>query len=327
MPRRSFLAAMVTTGSAAGAALLLAACGNDSSDASDSGDSGDDTSADGASNDSVAPGSDDTTDDGGTTPAGVYDIARRFPSTALVPGTVRLPISLGLNRELVFDENVAPAELHGRIADEGGTDVVTDLVATMRLANERNPEGQRSPYYVFFADLAETGVYTLFVEGASDQGAAFQVNDPATVAIPLVGDPLPPFDTPTVADHRGVEPICTHDPACELHDVTLTDALTTGKPVAYLIGTPAYCQTGVCGPILDLLIELRDEFGDDVTFVHADVYTDDTIQVPSPAVQAYGLDFEPVLFVTDETGILRHRLDAVFDQDEMREAIRSVLPA
>ena len=80
--------------------------------------------------------------------------------------------------------------------------------------------------------------------------------DPADVAIPQVGAPLPPFDTPTVEDGRGVNPICTREPACPLHDVsTQSSALSAGQPVAYLIGTPAYCQTAVCGPVLDLLLD------------------------------------------------------------------------
>ena len=73
--------------------------------------------------------------------------------------------------------------------------------------------------------------------------------DPAQVTVPYIGSVLPPFDTPTVDDHRGVEPYCTLTPApCPLHDVTLTQALASGKPVAYMVGTPAHCQTGTCAP-------------------------------------------------------------------------------
>ena len=42
---------------------------------------------------------------------------------------------------------------------------------------------------------------------------------PAEVKSPLTGKPLPPFDTPTVDNHRGVEPYCTLTPnPCPLHD-------------------------------------------------------------------------------------------------------------
>jgi hypothetical protein len=300
LTRRTFLLA-----AGAGAGLALSGCG--------SGPSSNETQGTGAA------GSDDGTagtavDDGGTTPPGVYDLVRRFPITTLVPGRVRLPMSLGRDGVPLVD---GPDELRGRIVDEGGTVVVDELVATKR------SEGMPNAYWAFVADLPDAGIYTLLVDGAAPQGAAFQLNDPSTVAIPLVGQPLPPVDTPTVADGRGVDPICTRVPPCPLHDVTLAEALASGTPVAYLIGTPAYCSTGVCGPILDLLLELRDEFGD-IAFVHADVYADDTLKTIAPAVTAYALDFEPVLFVADATGTLVARLDAVFDQSEMREALQLV---
>lgn len=294
--RRSFLAA--TAG--AGAGLLLIACGG--SDDEDEAGSG--------------AGTDGTEDDDSTTPSGVYDLVRRFPTTVLVPGIVRMPISLGLDGEPLTD---GPDELTGQILDEAGDVVLSGLTATKR------SEGLPHAYWSFVADVSTTGIYTLQVDGAAPQGAAFQVSDPSTVAIPLVGEPLPPFDTPTVDDAGGVDPICTQEPACALHDISLADALADGRPVAYLIGTPAYCQTGVCGPILDLLLELRDEFGDEMTFIHAEVYADDTLKETAPAVQAYELDFEPLLFVTDATGTLVARLDAVFDKSEMRDAIEMAL--
>ena len=59
--------------------------------------------------------------------------------------------------------------------------------------------------------------------------------------------------------------------------------------------------------------------------MHAEVYTDSTTAAAAPAVNAYHLDFEPVLFVTDANGTLIHRLDAAFDEAEMADAVSSVL--
>ena len=60
---------------------------------------------------------------------------------------------------------------------------------------------------------------------------------PASMVKP--GDQMPgSLDTPTTADARGVDPICTADPVCPLHDVTLADALAAGDPIALLVATP-----------------------------------------------------------------------------------------
>ncbi len=147
------------------------------------------------------------------------------------------------------------------------------------------------------------------------------------MAIPKPGDALPPFETPTTTDGRGVNPICTATPPCPLHTMTLTQALQTGKPVAYFIGTPAFCQTGVCGPILDFVVAQHDRLGDKMAMVHADVYVDSTAQKTSPAVDAYNMTFEPCLFVADAKGMLVERLDFVFDEGELAAALGKVVTA
>ena len=56
-------------------------------------------------------------------------------------------------------------------------------------------------------------------------------------------------------------------------------------------------------------------------FVHAEVYADNKATTLAPAVEAYKLQFEPILFVTDTDGVLRKRLDGVFDVNEVRETL------
>ncbi len=86
-------------------------------------------------------------------------------------------------------------------------------------------------------------------------------------------------------------------------------------------GTPAFCQTGTCAPALESIIDVQDQFGDQFTFVHAEVYTDNTATEPAPAVDAAGLTYEPALFVTDSAGVVIERLDAVWDRTELVEVL------
>jgi len=142
------------------------------------------------------------------------------------------------------------------------------------------------------------------------------------VAVPGIGDALPPFDTPTFADAREVSPMCTRQPEpCPMHEVTLREALALGKPIAYLVGTPAHCSTGTCAPALDALIAVRERVGDAFTFIHAEVYSDANATTVAPAVNAVSMTFEPALFVTDASGVVTARLDAVFDAVELQSVI------
>lgn len=240
-------------------------------------------------------------------------LVQRFPQV-LVPGEVRMPVSLATTDGLLVDG--APDELVARLVESESGSVVAERIVARRFG-----DGLAAPYWPFRATIAAPGIYVLQVEGQPD-GAGVQVASADTVAVPGAGDPMPPFDTPTTDDPRGVDPICTRSPEpCPLHEVTLADALALGRPVAYLVGTPAFCSTGTCSPALEGLLAVRDRVGDALVFVHADVYTDGTASTVAPAVQALGMTFEPALFLVGADGRVAERLDAVFDEAEIDERL------
>ncbi len=250
--------------------------------------------------------------------SGTLQVVKRFPTTGLVPGSIRLPISLAdTSGVLTTDGKVKlPQTLTGKVIDAASGDVVTSVSA------EKHDANMRTPYWPFIVDVQKVGVYLLILDAAPESEMSFQVEERKNVLSPLVGDALPPFDTPTVDNKRGVDPICTSPQGtCPFHEVTLTEALQSGKPVVYFIGTPAYCKTGTCAPGLDALIALSKKVGEAAVFVHADVYTDKTATTAAPAVLAYKLAYEPLLYITDAKGVLVNRLDAVFDVTEMSRAL------
>lgn len=246
-------------------------------------------------------------------------IVKRFPPTGMVPGPIRLPISLADESGILGIDSlsVLPPTLTGSVVNlDTDTEVIAFTTADLHSAN------MSTPYWPFIVDIAEPGIYAMTINEAPASEMSFQVFDRAEVAMPLVGDSLPPFDTPTFDDPRGVAPICTRPQSpCPFHEVTLTEALSSGKPVVYMVGTPAYCKTGTCAPGLDGLIEVSRTVGDSAVFVHADIYTDTTTTKVAPAVAALNLDFEPVLYITDAQGVLVNRLDAIFDVNEIRAAL------
>ena len=247
-------------------------------------------------------------------------LVQRFPNDVLVPGTVRLPISLAVQKGVLTDADTSlPEILTAKVVDTAsGKTVVQQVTST------KHTTGVPQPYWPFTVTIDTPGIYSLVVDGGPSDGAAFQILERTAVRIPLVGDALPPFDTPTTINDNGINPICTRtEGICPFHSITLTEALRSGKPVVYLIGTPAYCQTGTCAPALDALIAVQKNVGDSVVFIHADVYTDSTATTPAPAVKAYNMSYEPALFVTDSKGILQARLDAIFNEEEVRSVLLS----
>lgn len=192
---------------------------------------------------------------------------------------------------------------------------------------DRHADGTPIPYYPLITTFAETGVWRITTElDGQESSQNFMVQTPDSVPLRQVGQPMVPVVTPTALAPGGVDPICTRSPMCPLHDRTVQEMLTVGTPVALLVSTPMFCQTGVCGPVLDMLLELRAEFGG-ISFAHAEVYND-PVNGGDPAaagvtetVTTYGLSFEPSLFVARADGTISARLDNIFDRGELRAAL------
>jgi hypothetical protein len=145
--------------------------------------------------------------------------------------------------------------------------------------------------------------------------------------IPAVGDRAPRVHTPTVDSVGGdISEIDTRTPHDDMHDVDLSDALGH-KPVVLLFATPALCQTRVCGPVVDEAVEAKAKYGDDVDFIHMEVYNNNNASDGiRPQLKAYGLRTEPWLFVIDKNGVIRTRIEGAFGVDELDSAIQEVIP-
>ncbi len=242
-----------------------------------------------------------------------FTLVQRFPNNVQIPGEIRMPITLSTGAAQFIQDG--PATLTARVLDNDGNQLGDAISAVRR-------DVAPAPYYDFRTTIDAPGFFALAVAGGPEEGAAFQVMDPQAVAVPTPGEAMPGFVTPTIDDPQGFEVLCTRTPEpCPFHDVTLTDALAAGRPVAYYVGTPAFCSTGSCAPALEALIGAQERFGDTFTFVHAEVFSDADGTAIAPAVTAVGMTYEPALFITDATGMVVERLDAVWDQTELEERL------
>lgn len=211
---------------------------------------------------------------------------------------------------------LAPATLGLTVSVDG------EVVVSQQL--QRRTEGIITPYYPLVFTPEEPGQYVAEVEGADP--VPFLVVDQAEVPLVQIGDPMRPVDTPTVDDALGVDPICTRAVPCPFHSVSLGEALEQGRPTVLLVSTPGFCQTDICGPVVDLLI---DAVGDrtDLAAVHAEVYVDPSefseggFPATTDTVNTYALPFEPHLVVADGSGTVVARLDITWDQGELRDAL------
>jgi len=259
-------------------------------------------------------GSDGSSSGGSDSSAQSLALVRFFADGTLEAGS-RQRLVLGLADSEGLITSGAPAALTLLVSRDGRT-VGGPVTA------ERHDAGLPRPYYPAYLELADEGVYDVTTEvDGTEAASAFTIVAPGADPVPGVGDALIPVETPTFDDDRGVDPICTAEPTCPLHDVTLTQALTEGRPLALLIATPAFCQTAICGPVLDVLLSQQERFPG-VHLLHGEVYTRPDPNSPTtPVVDAYRLTFEPVLFLAGPDGVITDRFDGIFDQVELADAL------
>ena len=109
---------------------------------------------------------------------------------------------------------------------------------------------------------------------------------------------------------------------CPWHTVSLDEALRQPRPIVLLFATPALCVSRFCGPALDTMIEASAPYRDKVQFIHSEIFTQPSrASANTPAVLAYRLQSEPVLYTADAKGVVVQRIDGLYGRGEATAAL------
>lgn len=144
--------------------------------------------------------------------------------------------------------------------------------------------------------------------------------------IPHPGQPAPKIHTPTAADAGGdLAQITTRIPPDTQNKVDYADAL--GKePIVLLFATPQFCQSRVCGPVVDVAEQVKEEYGDEAAFIHMEIYNDnDPSKGVRPQVRAFNLPSEPWLFTIDREGRVSAVLEGAFGVEALTSAAKKAI--
>jgi len=191
-------------------------------------------------------------------------------------------------------------------------------------------EGIPTPYFPMFFESNEIGLHKVaYVIDETPQSLSFLVSDKGDVDLVQIGDSLRKTEVPTFDNQLNFSVICTRFDPCPYHDVTIEEAFSNSLPTVLLISTPGFCQTSICGPSLEILMELLGDSTNDLNVIHAEVYIDpekiaevNNLQsLLSPAIKDYGMSFEPSLIVANSENIVVSRLDYMFDKLEIKNAL------
>lgn len=143
--------------------------------------------------------------------------------------------------------------------------------------------------------------------------------------VPKVGDRPPAIHTPTLESVGGDRSaLTTRIPPETMNEVDFRDVL--GKePIVLLFATPQFCQSRVCGPVVDVAAQVQRDYGDQAEFIHMEIFNDnDPGKGVRPQIRALGLPSEPWLFVIDRRGVIRTEIEGAFGVRALTKAVKEV---
>ena len=124
----------------------------------------------------------------------------------------------------------------------------------------------------------------------------------------------------------------------DLYSITIADALDSGLPTLVVFSTPAFCTSATCGPQVETVQELKEQYKGRAHFIHVEVY-DNPHEVLgdlsrariSPVVDEWGLSNIPHwfneswVFIVGKDGRVSARFEAYASAFELEEALLAAL--
>ncbi len=134
-----------------------------------------------------------------------------------------------------------------------------------------------------------------------------------------VGMKAPSLRTKTLADVDGdFSRITTYRyPDARMYQMSLDDAMKTGKPIVLEFATPGHCT--VCDKQLQMMKAVLDKYQDEVIFLHMDQY-----QNPQ-AFKAFIVIGDPWTFVIDGQQTVRFKRPGRMLYSELDMVVKSLL--
>lgn len=179
--------------------------------------------------------------------------------------------------------------------------------------------------YVTSFEFDQTGQWGVRLAGDDDLGTSGFVQVVDESVVPARGQPAPRSTSPTATEGAELAEITTDpDPEPDFYDLSIDEAVTNGRPSAIVFSTPAFCQTAICGPTVEMVKEVAVDHPD-VDFVHVEPFDLDEARagslVPTDVMMEWQLPTEPWIFVVDAEGVVAATFEGLIGGAELRSAL------
>jgi hypothetical protein len=265
----------------------------------------------------------------------------------LIPVPISTEIVVGSNRMLfnVLDSSTnqsiasadQPVELSFYDFSTSKDQPASTASATFMPTAEGRPGLYRAE--VEFSKAGQWGVEAVAAQSDGSERSGrfvFSVREQGTT--PAIGAPAIAVDTPTATTADEIAQISTDDdPDPDFYTTSVSDAIDAQEPFALVFATPAFCTTQTCGPTLDLVKSVADDYKGRMRFINVEPYElesvdgslrpvldENNLPVSVPATFAWGLPTEPYIFVVDGQGNVTAKFEGIASEEELAAAFEEV---
>jgi hypothetical protein len=257
-------------------------------------------------------------------------------TSVLTVGTNRLAFGMiGSDNAFIYGKTAVYIARDPNEKAAGPYPAPADLLVTEPPYRSKQAATEKDPFAAVYAaevPFKKAGNYAVLAvtkAGGKQFAAPAQVKvvTKAQDRVPEVGEKAPRVKTDTLESAAGnEEQVDTRIPPSDMHGTSF-DEVVGSKPVALLFATPQLCQSRVCGPVTDIALQLKARYGEQMEFIHQEVYVDNKVDKGlRPPLKRFNLPTEPWLFVVDKSGRITARMEGSFGLNAFEAAVKSALP-
>jgi hypothetical protein len=188
--------------------------------------------------------------------------------------------------------------------------------------------GEAEAVFVANFQLDEPGTYWLLAEpvGGRKIQAVGNVVVKEKTAAPDVGAQAVPSKTPTLRTSTLEELTTSTKPDRKLYESSVAEALAAKAPFVVVFATPKYCTSRTCGPVVEVVSDVRRKHAEDgIRFIHVEIYEDnDPTKGENRWVKEWNLPSEPWVFVVGADGTIRDRFEGTVSVRELDSAVGEI---
>ena len=188
--------------------------------------------------------------------------------------------------------------------------------------------GEAEAVFVANLELDEPGTYWLLAEpvGGRKIQAVGNVVVKEKTAAPDVGAKAVPSKTPTLRTSTLEQLTTSTKPDRKLYESSVAEALAAKSPFVVVFATPKYCTSRTCGPVVEVVSDVRRTHAKDgIRFIHVEIYEDnDPTKGENRWVKEWNLPSEPWVFVVGADGKIRDRFEGTVSVRELDAAVGEI---